>query len=146
MLSNKKVGDVMTKDVDFVIPQDTLREAAEKMRQLNVGPLPVVDGDRPIGIITDRDIVVRAIALGHDPSTSRVADIMSTGLQTCTPETSLKEAGEIMKQNQIRRLLVVDDSGKLAGILALADLAVEGSDKLAGETLENISEPSAPSM
>lgn len=146
MAINKKVSDVMTKDVEFVSPQDTLREAAEKMRQLNVGPMPVVDGDRPVGIITDRDIVVRAIALGHDANASKVSDIMTGDLQTCTPDTSLEEAGQIMKDHQIRRLLVVDESGKLAGILALGDIAVDADDEFAGEALEEISEPSAPSM
>lgn len=144
MAIRKKVQHVMTSDVEYVSPADTLREAAEKMRALNVGPLPVLENGRLCGMITDRDIVVRAIALGHDPSISRVSDAMTDQVITCRPEDSLEEVARIMKEHQVRRLLVVDDGGNLVGIIALGDLSQEASDRLSGDTLETISEPTAP--
>lgn len=142
----KTLEQVMTRDVETVNPEDTLQEAAEKMRALNVGPLPVTDGDKLVGIITDRDIVVRAVALGHDPSSSRVSDIMSDEVQSCPIDTSIENAAKMMKDKQIRRLLVVDNNQKLVGIVSLGDLSQEVSGRVSGETLEAISEPSAPEM
>jgi CBS domain-containing protein len=138
------VGQVMTFPVEVVHPSDTLRTAAEEMRALNVGSVPVCDGERPVGVITDRDIVVRAIALGHDPDTSSVSEVMSDVVQSCKPDTPLEEAARVMKQHQIRRLVVVDDEQNLVGIVSLGDIAQEASEQLAGETLEAISEPSVP--
>ena len=146
-MNDKTIERVMSRDVEVVNPEDTLVEAAEKMRALNVGPMPVCDGDRLVGLITDRDIVVRAVALGHDPSSSKVSDIMSGDVHWVTQDTSIDEASRIMKEHQIRRLLVVDkDSHKLMGIVSLGDLSQEASEELAGETLEAISEPSAPNV
>ncbi len=142
----KKIRDVMTKDVEVVGPEDTLRECAEKMRSLNVGPMPVCENDRLVGIITDRDIVVRAIALGHDPSSTKVREVMTDDVKTVSANASVEDAAKRMKDKQIRRVLVLDDKKKLVGILALGDLAEESDDRLSGETLERISEPAAPSM
>lgn len=146
MAQPKTIEQVMTRDVEVVNPEDTLQEAAEKMRALNVGPMPVCEGDRLLGMITDRDIVVRAVALGHDPSTSKVADIMSEDVHFATADTSIDEAARIMKENQIRRLLVVDKNKKLIGIVSLGDLSQATSEQLAGETLGAISTPSAPNL
>ena len=141
----KKISEVMSRDVETVNPTETLRDAAEKMRALNVGSLPVIEGNRPIGVITDRDIVVRAIALGKD-ATATVRDAMSEDVQSIRENDSVDKALEKMKVHQIRRLLVVDGQGQLCGVVALGDLAQEASDRRTGETLEKISEPSAPSM
>ena len=139
-----KVWQVMTRPVQAVEPADTLRTAAEQMRAVNAGSIPVVDGGMPVGVITDRDIVVRAIALGHDPDTATVSDVMSDDVQSCTPDTTVEEAAEQMKQHQIRRLLVVNERRELVGIVSLGDLAQEADERLTGETLEAVSEPAPP--
>lgn len=141
------VEQIMTRDVEVVTPEDSLRSAAEKMRVLNVGALPVCQGNRIVGLITDRDIVVRAIAVGHDPNAARVGDAMSNEIQWVTNTTSVKEAARVMKDKQVRRLLVVDDqTHKLCGIVSLGDVSQESGERLAGEALEGISEPSAPNV
>ena len=139
-----KVWQVMTRPVEAVEPADTLRTAAEQMRAVNAGSIPVVDGSTPVGVITDRDIVVRAIALGHDPDTATVSDVMSDEVQSCTPDTTVEQAAAQMKQHQIRRLLVVNERRQLVGIVSLGDLAQEADERLAAETLEAISEPAPP--
>lgn len=145
-MANKKVRDLMTQDVEVVNPEDTLKECAEKMRALNVGPMPVCENDRLVGMITDRDIVVRAIALGHDPSSTKVREVMTDDVEFLSADDTVEEAAKLMKDKQIRRVLVIDDDKKLCGILSLGDLAEDADDRLSGETLERISEPSAPSM
>lgn len=140
-----KVWQVMTRPVEAVEPSDTLRTAAEQMRAVNVGSIPVVDGDnRPIGVVTDRDLIVRGIALGRDPDAVTVAEVMSDEVQGCAPDTPVEEAAAVMKKHQIRRLVVVNDRRELIGIVSLGDLAQEASERLAGETLEAISEPAPP--
>ncbi|WP_375769250.1 CBS domain-containing protein [Archangium gephyra] len=136
------IREVMSSDVEVINPNDTLRDAAEKMRSLNVGPLPVCDGERILGMITDRDIVVRAIALGKDPNTTQVADAMSSGIEYCFDDDNVDDVLRRMKVKQIRRMIVVDRSKKLVGIVALGDLSGEVSEHKVGETLEGISEPS----
>ena len=138
------IGQVMTFPVEVVHPSDTVRAAAEEMRALNVGSIPVCEGNKPVGVITDRDIVVRGLALGHDPDTSTVSDVMSDVVQSCKPDTPIEEAARLMKEHQIRRLVVVDDEQALVGIVSLGDRAQAASDQLAGETLEAISAPSIP--
>jgi CBS domain-containing protein len=142
----RKILEVMTRDVEVINPNDTLREAAEKMRSLNVGPLPVCDGQRVLGMITDRDIVVRAIALGRDPNTTQVADAMSSGIEYCFDDDDVEDVLERMKDKQIRRVIVVDRNKKLVGIVAIGDLSGEISENKVGEALEGISEPSSPNI
>jgi len=137
----KTIQDVMTRGVEVVDPNATLMQVAEKMRQFNVGPLPVCDGDRLVGVVTDRDLVVRGIAMGHDPHTSKVSSVMTEDVELIHLEASLEEAADLMKEKQIRRLLVVDDHKNLVGILSLGDLAQEADDTTAARTLEHISEP-----
>lgn len=143
-MKTKKVKDVMTADVEVVQPQDTLVEAAEKMRALNVGPLPVCDGDRLVGLITDRDIVVRAVAMGHDVRATTVSEAMTDDLTYCFEDDPVEKAEQLMKEHQIRRVLVLNASKRLVGILSLGDLAIEGDERRAGDTLESVSEPAAP--
>jgi CBS domain-containing protein len=141
-----KIREVMTRDVEVIHPNDTLRDAAEKMRGLNVGPLPVCDGQRVLGMLTDRDIVVRAIADGKDPSSTKVSEAMSSGIQFCFEDDDVDIVLDRMKEQQIRRFIVVDQDKKLVGIVAIGDLAREVSDKKVGEALEGISEPITPSI
>jgi len=128
----------MTTDVRTVTPNATVKDAAQIMHNVNVGSVPVVENNRLVGIVTDRDIVLRTIAKGQDPNT-KVCDIMSRNVKTITPDTEVHEAAEIMAQKQIRRLPVVDN-GNLVGIVSIGDLAVEGKyEDEAGEALHDIS-------
>jgi CBS domain-containing protein len=140
----KTIKDVMTHGVEVLEPNSTLKQAAEKMRQLNVGPMPVCVGGKLVGMVTDRDIVVRGIAMGHDPNTSKVSAVMTEDIEVIHPDASLKEAAALMSVSQVRRLPVVDDDQKLIGIVSLGDLAKGASDTTAGWTLEQISKPSQP--
>jgi CBS domain-containing protein len=140
----KKVMEVMTKDVEIIHPNASLRDAAEKMRTLNVGPLPVVDGDNLVGIITDRDIVVRAVAQGMDPNNTRVSEAMTDDVEYVYENDDIGTVARKMKDEQIRRILVVNQDRKLVGIIALGDLAESMDTQEAGKTLESISTPSQP--
>jgi CBS domain-containing protein len=140
----KQVKDVMTKDVEIINPNDSLKDAAEKMRTLNVGPLPVCDGDRLKGIITDRDIVVRAVSQGMDPNQTRVSQAMTDEIEYVYEDDDISQVSRKMKDEQIRRILVVNRDKRLVGIVALGDLAEAMDTEEAGKTLESISEPSRP--
>ena len=142
----RTIREVMTRDVEVINPNDTLRDAAEKMRSLNVGPLPVCDGQRILGMITDRDIVVRAIAVGKDPNSTQVSDVMSSGIEYCFDDDDTEGVLDRMRDKQIRRMIVVDRNKKLVGIIALGDLAGEVSERKVGEALEGISEPGSPNI
>lgn len=137
-----QISDIMTRNVQVIAPESTLDEAARMMRDLDVGGLPVCSQDRLAGFITDRDIVVRAIAEGESPESCKVSDVMSSQLVWCYEDSDVEEAGKLMEEKQVRRLAVVDRNKKLVGILSLGDLAVEGQDDdFAGEVLEQVSEP-----
>ncbi|PTL76581.1 CBS domain-containing protein [Vitiosangium sp. GDMCC 1.1324] len=142
----KLIREVMTRDVEVINPNDTLRDAAEKMRTLNVGAIPVCDGQRVVGMITDRDVVVRAIALGKDPNSTQVADAMSPGIEYAFDDDDVDTVLNRLKEKQIRRIIVVDRSKKLVGVASLGDLTGEVSERKVGEALEGISEPSSPNM
>ena len=137
-----QVKEVMTRGAECVAPDATLQEAAQKMKGLDVGPLPVCDNNRLVGMLTDRDITVRAVAEGKDPRTSRVRDVMTEGITYCFEEDDVADAARLMKERQIRRLVVLNRDKRLAGIVSLGDLAVEtGDEHLAGKTLEHVSQP-----
>ena len=139
-----QVKDVMTKGAECAFASMPLDKAAEQMKDLNVGSLPVCDSDRLVGMITDRDITVRATSLSLDPATTKVADVMTPVIHVCYEDQSIDEAASLMKEKQIRRLPVLDRNRRLVGIVSLGDLAVQGrDDELSGETLEKISEPPA---
>ena len=138
-----QVKDVMTRDVQMIQPHSSLQEAAELLKILDVGSLLVGDGDRLAGIITDRDIAVRAVAEGRDPEDTLVRDVMTPDLVCCFADDELEEAARLMQETQLRRLLVIDDERHLVGIVSLADIVLQtGDDGLAGHTLERITEPS----
>jgi CBS domain-containing protein len=141
-----QVKEIMTSGVECVSPDTTLREAAQKMKELDVGPLPICgDDDRLAGIITDRDITVRAVAAGLDPSTAKARDIMTPDIIYCFEDQDISDAAHMMEQNQIRRLVVLNRDKRLVGIVSLGDLAVDtGDEQLAGHTLEAVSEPAVP--
>jgi CBS domain-containing protein len=135
----EKIRDIMTDDVESCTLLDNVYEVALKMKQLNVGAIPIVDQDKLVGMITDRDIVVRGVAEKH-PGSTKVEDIMSNNLITVTPDATSKEAAKLMAEHQIRRLPVVEE-GKLIGIVSLGDFAIrELSDDQAKVALTEISE------
>src|SRR5262249_5511318 len=141
------VREIMTAHVDVIHPENTLEEAARKMKALDVGLLPVHDGERVVGMLSDRDIAVRSVAQGEDPTRDRVADVMTHDVVYCFDDQPIAAAASLMKEHQIRRLLVVDRNHKLAGIVSLGDVAVEtGDDRLAGNILERVSEPAQPNL
>jgi CBS domain-containing protein len=133
----------MTQGCECIGPDATIQEAAQKMRDLGVGPLPVCgENDRLIGMITDRDITIRAVAEGEDPCSACVRDVMTPDIVCCFEDQDIEEAAQMMEQKQIRRLVVLNRDKRLVGILSLGDLAVQTRDeRLAGEALERISEP-----
>lgn len=136
-----KAKDVMTREPATLGPQATLGEAATLMRQEDCGSIPIVEGSRLVGIVTDRDIVIRAIAAGKDAKTTRVSEIMSADPVCISEDTDVDEAAKVMADRQIRRLPVVED-GKLVGILVIGQIARRDPDEQqTGETLKEISEP-----
>ncbi|MCC7371118.1 MAG: CBS domain-containing protein [Chloroflexi bacterium] len=141
--SEPAVRDVMTRSVATVDPEATIAEVARKMRDLDVGSLPVCDGSKLIGIVTDRDLSVRATAAAKDPNTTHVREVMSPQLTWVFEDEPADAAARVMRERQIRRLPVLDRGDRLVGVVALADLATDlGDDRLKGATLEEISQPS----
>lgn len=140
-----KIKDVMTRGVETVRPDQTLQEAAARMKSLDVGPLPVCENERLVGIITDRDIVLRAAADGRDLGKTAVREAMTSEVICCSEDDDVQAAAKTMKDRQVRRLMVVDANKKLAGIVSLGDLAVDTSDeKMSGRVLEEVSKPAKP--
>jgi CBS domain-containing protein len=138
-----QVFEAMTPDVVSVTPETTLVDAARTMKEIDVGPLPVCDRDRVVGMLTDRDITVRAVAEGRDPRTTEVREVMTPKAVACGPEDEIRDAARLMQDTQLRRLLVVNHEGRLVGIVSLSDILLHtGDDTLAGKTLEKVSEPS----
>ncbi len=136
-----QIKDIMSTNVQVTYPNCTLLEAADRMKVLDIGALPVCDGDQVVGMITDRDITVRAIAEGLDPWTTMVREIMTADAVCCYAYQEVVEAARLMKDRQIRRLMVLDRRQRLVGVISLGDIAVgTADDLLAGETLEKVSE------
>jgi CBS domain-containing protein len=136
-----KIEDVMTADVSFVGPDTSILEIARKMRDGDIGSVPVVENDRLVGMVTDRDVVVRVIAEGGDVRTKAARDAMSPGVLYCFSDDSLETVLESMGGQQIRRLPVVNRDKRLVGVVSLGDLALTGKRKAAGEALQEISQP-----
>jgi CBS domain-containing protein len=135
----KQIRDVMTQKVDFVTPADNVYEVAVKMKDNNVGVIPVCENDQLLGVITDRDIVIRGVAEKR-PGSTKVSDIMSSELYTGTPEMSVEEVANLMAEKQIRRLPIVENN-KMVGIISLGDLSLtKESNSAAGHALSEVSE------
>lgn len=138
-----KISEIMTNTVSSVSPNSTIKEAASIMKELNVGSVPVCEGKRPIGIITDRDIVIRNVANAGDVNTP-VSQVMSQNIIYGNPNMSDREAADLMSARQVRRLPIVENEN-IVGIVALGDLAVNnGTDMEVGQALTDISVPSKP--
>src|SRR5262245_58769269 len=135
----------MTPGVEVIAPEASIYEAAEKMSRLDIGPLPVCDGERLIGMLTDRDIIVRATALGRDPNTTKVAEVLTPEVVYCLVDQDVEIAAQMMEMRQIRRVPVLDRNKRLVGIVSLGDLVVETQDRrLSGEAIERVSAPATP--
>ena len=139
-----QVKEIMTKSLQFVPADSSVIEAAQKMKQFDVGVLPVGDQDKVLGMVTDRDITIQAVASGRSLQDLRVQDVMSSDVKTVPWDADVKEASQIMADSQIRRLIVVDPQMKPVGIISLGDLATEGDEEQAGQALQDISEPNHP--
>lgn len=139
-----QVADVMTPGVRTLSPGDSMQLAAQAMAELDIGVVPVCDGVRLVGIVTDRDITLRGVAQGLPAADARVDQVMSRDVQWCFEDETVDEAGARMQQAQVRRLPVVDRQKHLVGIVALGDLAAKGELRCAGEVLCDVSQPSAP--
>jgi CBS domain-containing protein len=131
----------MTSNVTSIRPQDTVQRAAAVMRDADIGPLPVCDGNRIIGILTDRDITVRAVACSPDPTALTVGETMTEGIIYCFDDEELEFAVERMCTHEIRRLPVLDRDYHLVGILALADIARHTNDRFAASAVKGVSRP-----
>jgi CBS domain-containing protein len=139
-----KIREIMTPDAQCVRPDESLVDAASLMRQLDVGVLPVCDGDEVIGMVTDRDIAIRAVAESRHPATTMVREIMSPGTIFVYDDQSVDEAVHLMELHQIRRAPVMNRESQLVGIVSLGDIAVDASTKLCGEALKRVSQPAEP--
>jgi CBS domain-containing protein len=140
MGENHRIRELMTESPRTVSSDATVVEATRVMRDDDVGLVPVVDGDRLVGTVTDRDIAIRVVAEERDPSSTTVREIASTDLVTIDPEQELGEALRLMAQHQVRRLPVVEEDGRLVGIVAQADVARHGDDTQTGQVVERISQ------
>ncbi|MFP4163425.1 MAG: CBS domain-containing protein [Chitinispirillaceae bacterium] len=141
-----KVKEVMTPSVQTLGSNYTLLDAARKMRDLNVGAIPINEDGSIVGIITDRDIVVRAISEELNPANTSVREIMSSRVLSCSDDAQVEQAAQLMEEHKVRRLLVNDRTGKVVGVCSLGDLATHVQKELSGEIIKDVSEPSSPSL
>jgi CBS domain-containing protein len=137
----KSIRELMSSNPCAIDADKPVAYAAKMMKQEDVGLAPVVEGDRLVGTLTDRDIVVRVVAEGKNPQSVTVREVASTDLVTIDPQQDLDEALQLMASKQVRRLPVVEQDGRLVGVLAQADVALEAKDKQTGQLVEDISQP-----
>ena len=135
-----KISEVMTTNVETVTPNQTAQEAASFMLRANAGSIPVCEGDRVIGMITDRDIAVRGIAEGRGPDTP-ISELMSADIVCAREDDDTTDVAERMSSEQVRRLPVVDENDRLVGIVSLGDLSREGPEQAAAMALEGVTQP-----
>jgi CBS domain-containing protein len=135
-----RISEIMSRDVEVAQPQDTLQTVARKMAEIDTGVIPVCDGERLQGMITDRDIVIRAVSEGRSFETP-VSEVMTPDVEYCYEDDDISDAADKMAELQVRRLAVLNHDQRLVGIVALGDIARQAKDKTTGQTLEEISEP-----
>ena len=135
-----RVGEIMTRGVETVKPEDTLQIAARKMKEHDIGFLPVCSGERLVGTLSDRDIAVRAVAAGFDPRSTPIKEFATSQTVWCFEDEGVDEAARKMEDNQVRRMIVVRrDDRRLVGVVSLGDLAANGTQKLSSEVLQSVS-------
>ena len=136
----RSIREVMTSNPSTVESSASVADAARLMRDEDVGLAPIVEGDRLVGTLTDRDIAIRVVAEGRDPQSTTAREVASTDLVTVDPQQDLDEAVRLMSQHQVRRLPVVEEDGRLIGVVAQADVAQAGDDSQTGQLVQDISE------
>lgn len=137
-----RVRDIMSTHVQQIRSDASVSEAADMMRNFDVGILPVLESNRVVGIITDRDIVIRGVAAGLDPDETNVKDVMTSDVICCSFDDDIATAARLMEENQVRRLIVLNDQQLVVGIVSLGDLAVKSQNEhLSYEVLERVCEP-----
>jgi CBS domain-containing protein len=140
-----RIAEIMTRDPEVVPSDSTLQDAALKMQELDVGMLPISDGDRLVGTLTDRDITVRATAQGRNPTETQVREVMTPDVVYCFEDQDVSEAAKLMQERQIRRLPILNQEKRLVGIVSLGDVAVHsGAENVVSETIKQVSEPAEP--
>jgi len=140
-----KLKEIMTSNVEVIHPNDTLQTAARKMHDRDIGFLPVCDGDRLIGVMTDRDLITRALADGMDSKAMLGRDLVTSPAIYCFDDQSVDEAAKLMHDNQIRRLVILSRDKRMVGVVSLGDLAMNIDDKKSGDVLQSVSEPMSAS-
>lgn len=134
------IKEIMTRDVQVLPPSATVQQAAEQMRLLDIGSVPICDGEKLVGMITDRDIAVRVAADGRDPAKTKVSDIMSSQVVRCYDDASSEDVSSLMRERRVRRIPVVNRDEQLVGIVALGNVAMSsGDDETKARTLEGVS-------
>ena len=136
----QSIRDIMTSNPSTIEPDNSIVEAARIMKQQDAGVVPVTENGRLTGMVTDRDIAIRVVAEGKDPQSTTVQEVASKNLVTLDPEQDLDEALRLMAQHQVRRLPVVEEDGRLVGVVAQADVAREGDDTKTGQVVQEISD------
>lgn len=135
-----RIAEIMSRNVQTARPDDTIQTVAKRMRDLDCGAIPVCEGGMLMGVVTDRDIALRAVGEGLSFDTP-VEEVMTEGVETCTEDDDIDEAADKMAKLQVRRLAVLDQDQRLVGMVSLGDIAQQGKDSTTGQTLEQISEP-----
>ena len=138
-MKQKKIAEIMTREVEFTEPGATVREAAEKMKRQDLGSLPVCEGGRVIGILTDREMTVGVAAEGRDPGKTTVREIMNPDAATCSEEDDVREVARLMEEKGTHRVLAVNKEGQLVGIVSLGKVARTEDERLAGKVVKTIS-------
>jgi CBS domain-containing protein len=141
MEASMKIRDIMTTDPELIDPNSSIRDAARRMKNEDIGALPIGENDRLIGMVTDRDIAVRAVAEDRDPSTTTVRDVMSEKIYYCFEDDDIEDAARCMAENRVRRLPILNRDKRLTGIVSLGDIAQTG-EECEKTALEGVSEPS----
>ena len=136
-----RISEIMSRDGEGARPDDTIQDVARKMRDLDTGAIPICEGDEVRGMVTDRDIVLRAVSEARSCETP-VTEVMTAEIEYCYEDDDIAAAADKMAQLQVRRLIVLDEDRRLVGIVSLGDIAQQGKDKTTGQALEEISEPS----
>ncbi len=137
-----KIVEIMTRDPELIDPNASIREAAKRMKNEDIGALPIGENDRLIGMVTDRDIAIRAVAEDRAPETTTVRDVMSEKVFYCFEDDDIEEAARCMAENQVRRLPILNRDKRMTGIVALADIAKTG-EECEKTALEGVSEPTS---
>lgn len=131
--------DLMTSPAECLAPEETVEQAARMFSKYDVGSMPVVDGEKLVGVLTDRDIVIECVAKGNDCSSTKVSDIATSNVVTVTVDDQAADVARVLSDNQIRRVPVVDEQGKVVGVIAQADVALKMGEDTTGEVVEEIS-------